>query len=70
MCKEAGVKSQVSYKVQTGKPVDEILRLSEDTNVDLIVMAGSRTSLVRILLGSTTRKVIDNVKKPVLIIHE
>jgi nucleotide-binding universal stress UspA family protein len=70
LCKDAGVKSQVSYKIQTGKAVDEILRLSEDTNVDLIVMAGSRTSLVRRLLGSTTIKVIDNVRKPVLIIHE
>ena len=70
LCKQAGVKSQVSYKIQTGKPVDEIVKLSEDMNVDLVVMAGSRTSLVRRLLGSTTRKVIDSVKKPVLVIHE
>jgi nucleotide-binding universal stress UspA family protein len=70
LCKEAGVKSQVSYKIQTGKPVDEIVKLSDDMNVDLIVMASSRTSLVRRLLGSTTKKIIDNVKKPVLVIHE
>jgi hypothetical protein len=25
---QAGVKSQVSYKVHTGKPVDEIVKLS------------------------------------------
>jgi nucleotide-binding universal stress UspA family protein len=70
LCKQAGVKSQVSYKIQTGKPVDEIVKLSEDMNVDLIVMAsGKIPSLARRLLGSTTKKVIDNVEKPVLIVH-
>jgi nucleotide-binding universal stress UspA family protein len=69
-CKQAGVKSQVSYKIQTGKPVDEIIKLSEDMNVDLIVMAsGKIPSLARRLLGSTTKKVIDNVEKPVLIVQ-
>jgi nucleotide-binding universal stress UspA family protein len=71
LCKQAGVKSQVSYKIQTGKPVDEIVKLSEDMNVDLIVMAsgGKIPSLARRLLGSTTKRVIDNVEKPVLIVH-
>jgi nucleotide-binding universal stress UspA family protein len=71
LCQQAGVKSQVSYKVQTGKPVDEIVKLSEDLNADLIVMASSRTpSLTRRLLGSITRKVIDSVEKPVLVVHK
>ena len=70
LCKEAGVKSQVSYKIQTGKPLDEIVKLSEGMNIDLVVMASSRiTSSVRVL-GSTTRKVIGALKKPVLVIHE
>jgi nucleotide-binding universal stress UspA family protein len=70
LCKQAGVKSQVSCKIQTGKPVDEIVKLSEDMNVDLIVMAsGKIPSLARRLLGSTTKRVIDNVEKPVLIVH-
>jgi nucleotide-binding universal stress UspA family protein len=70
LCKEAGVKSQVSYKIQTGKPLDEIVKLSEEMNIDLVVMASSRiTSSVRVF-GSTTRKVIGTVKKPVLVIHE
>jgi nucleotide-binding universal stress UspA family protein len=39
-------------------------------NIDLVVMASSKiTSSVRVL-GSTTRKVIRTVKKPVLVIHE
>jgi nucleotide-binding universal stress UspA family protein len=71
LCQQAGVKSQVSYKVQTGKPVDEIVKLSEDLKADLIVMASSRTpSLTRRLLGSITRKVIDSVEKPVLVVHK
>lgn len=70
LCQQAGVKSQVSYKVQTGKPVDEIVKLSEELNADLIVMASSRTpSLTRRLLGSITRRVIDSVEKPVLVVH-
>lgn len=70
LCQQAGVKSQVSYKVQTGKPVDEIVKLSEELNADLIVMASSRTpSLTRRLLGSITRKVIDSVEKPILVVH-
>ena len=69
-CKQAGVKSQVSYKIQTGKPVDEIIKMSEDVNVDLIVIASSKKpSLTTRLLGSTSRKVIDSIEKPVLIIH-
>jgi nucleotide-binding universal stress UspA family protein len=69
-CKQAGVKSQVSYKIQIGKPVDEIIKMSEDVNVDLMVIASSKKpSLTTRLLGSTSRKVIDSIEKPVLIIH-
>ncbi len=69
-CKQAGVKSQVSYKIQTGKPVGEIVKMSGDANVDLIVVASSRkSSLTTRLLGSTSRKLIDDIEKPVLIIH-
>jgi nucleotide-binding universal stress UspA family protein len=69
-CKQAGVKSQVSYKIQIGKAVDEIIKMSEDVNVDLMVIASSKKpSLTTRLLGSTSRKVIDSIEKPVLIIH-
>jgi nucleotide-binding universal stress UspA family protein len=68
-CKEAGIE-KVSYNIRTGKPVDEIVHLSEEMNFDILVMASSRiTSSVRVL-GSTTRRVIDSVRKPVLLIHE
>ena len=65
MCKENGVK-QVSYKVQIGNPADEIIKLTQESNFDLIVMASKR--ITSRILGSTTRKVIDTVKKPTLII--
>jgi nucleotide-binding universal stress UspA family protein len=71
LCKQLGVKSQVSYKIQTDRPpYDEIISLSEERNVDLIVMASSRISSSIKVFGSITRKVIDNAKKPVLVIHE
>ena len=70
LCRDAGVKSEVSYKIQTGKPVDEIVKISEEINVDLIVMASSRISSSINVLGSTTRKVIDHAKRPVLVIHQ
>jgi nucleotide-binding universal stress UspA family protein len=70
LCKEAGVKSKVSYKIQTGKPLDEIVKLSEEMNIDLVVMASSRIISSIRALGSTTRKVISTIKKPVLVIHE
>ena len=71
LCKQAGVKSQISYKIQTGKPpVDEIINVAQIMNVDLIIMASSKiTSSIKVH-GSITRKVIDNANKPVLVIHE
>jgi nucleotide-binding universal stress UspA family protein len=71
LCKKAGVEGQVSYKIQTGKPVDEIVKVSEEMNVDLIVMASRKdSSLVKRILGSTVRKVMDGITKPILVIHE
>lgn len=56
LCKQAGVKSQISYKIQTGKPpVDEIINVAQ-----VIIMASSKiTSSIKIH-GSRTRKVISN----------
>ena len=71
LCKETGAKNQISYKMQTGKNVvDEILGLSEEMDIDLIVMSSSKVTATIRGLTSTTRKVIDSVKRPVLVIYE
>lgn len=70
-CKQAGAKNQVSYKMQTGKNlVDEILDLSEQMNIDLIVMASSKVTSPIMGLTSATRKIIDGANRPVLVIHD
>ena len=46
------------------------MRITEENGYDLIVMASSRISSSVRLLGSTTKGVIDSIRKPVLIIHE
>jgi nucleotide-binding universal stress UspA family protein len=50
LCKEAGVKAQVSYKIQTGRPpVDEIISVADEMNVDLIIMTSSKiTSSIKV----------------------
>jgi nucleotide-binding universal stress UspA family protein len=70
LCRETGVKSQVSYQIQTGKPSEKIVNITEEMNIDLIIMASNKVGSSIRGIGSTARKVIDNVKKPVLIVHE
>jgi nucleotide-binding universal stress UspA family protein len=42
-CKSAGV-NKISYKIRTGKIVNEIAHQSEEMDFDLIIMASSRTT--------------------------
>ena len=72
LCKGAGSTGQLSYRVQTGKAVDEILRVSEKMNIDLIVMASTKitSTIMGIIQQSTAKKVIDSAKRPVLVIYE
>jgi nucleotide-binding universal stress UspA family protein len=67
ICKENGIK-HVSYKVQLGNPGEEIIKLSQEVDFDLLVMASKR--ITSRILGSTTRKVIDACKRATLIIPE
>ncbi|MGA6923133.1 MAG: universal stress protein [Nitrososphaeraceae archaeon] len=70
LCKEAGVNTNVTYEIRTGKPSDEIIKVAEMTGFDLIVMGSHRITSTIKNIGSTTRKVLDTLKKPVLLIHE
>lgn len=64
------LQTHLSYKVLIGKPVEEIIKFSEESDIDLIVMASSRISSRIRVIGSTVRKVIDSTIIPVLVIHE
>ncbi|HZD35907.1 MAG TPA: universal stress protein [Nitrososphaeraceae archaeon] len=70
ICKDAGVKSKVSYLIQTGKASERIVSIADERDIDLIIMAsGSLGSTIKGIM-SNTRKVIDSTKVPVLIINE
>jgi nucleotide-binding universal stress UspA family protein len=56
--------------IRSGKPVDEIVAVSEERNIDLIVMASSRIASKIRILGSNAKGVLDSIRKPVLVIHE
>jgi nucleotide-binding universal stress UspA family protein len=69
VAKELGVE-KVSQITRNGKPAEQIISAAEEENCDLVVMAsGKITSPIR-ALGSIARRVLDNTRKPVLIIHE
>jgi nucleotide-binding universal stress UspA family protein len=70
LCKEAGAMNQISYKMLTGKkPVEEILDLSYNMNIDLIIMASSKVTSLIPGPTSITRKVIEGAKSPVMVIQ-
>ena len=62
--------NKISYKIRTGKIVDAIVHQSEETDCDLIVMASSKIILCVRVLRSVVRRVLDSIRKPILIIHE
>ena len=70
LCKAAGITGHVSYRLTTGKSVeDEIINLANTGEADLIVMTSGTISTSIRSIGSTARKVIDNIEVPVMIIH-
>jgi nucleotide-binding universal stress UspA family protein len=68
-CSENNIK--VTTKVVIGSAAEEILKVVKEQNVDLIVMAKRRKlkGIKKLLsLGSVSRKIVENVKCPVLLI--
>lgn len=68
ICKENGIES--SIKVVIGSAAEEILKVIQKNNVDLIVMAKRRKlkgikSLLT--LGSVSRKIVENTSCPILL---
>lgn len=67
MAKEAGV--ACCKKVAGGDPADELLKISQELGVDLLVMGSiGRSGLSKILLGSVAEKVVRHSKVPVLLV--
>ena len=63
---EAGV--EVSLEESSGEPADAILRLADEEDADMIVVAGrKRTPTGKVLFGSVTQSVILGTDRSVLV---
>ena len=68
MAKNAGVPFEA--RIVEGQPATEIMRMAEDSSMDLIVMGRlGRTGISEFLVGSISEKVIRNSEIPVLMVH-
>ena len=59
------------YILRDGTPADIIVKLSNEMDIDLIVMGtNGRESLLDYIVGSTTQRVVEKSKCPVLVMPE
>jgi len=66
-----GLGADVQIEVVSGTPHTEIVRMAEELQVDLIVMAThGRGFISHAILGSTTERVLRRAPCPVLIVRE
>jgi nucleotide-binding universal stress UspA family protein len=68
-CTEAGSKNKISYGIRTGHVVHEIVKSCQETDYDLIIMATTHLDSWLHSIFSETRKIISNIRTPVLLIH-
>ncbi|MDD3042284.1 MAG: universal stress protein [Methanosarcinaceae archaeon] len=65
---DAGVETEAV--ILEGHPVEEIVKFSEENDIDLVVMGTlGKTGINKFLLGSVAEKVIRNSKKAVLVVR-
>ena len=56
--------------VERGHPVEQVLKVSDDRNCDLIVVGShGHGALKEALIGSTAKKIVRRSKKPVLVVR-
>ena len=68
--KKFGGKASYTTEVMLGKPFQQILRLAEQGDIDLIVMGThGRTGLEHVIVGSTAERVVRRSKVPVLTVR-
>ncbi len=67
-----GVRAQAVVRVvRQGEPYLEILSVARELGMDLIILSThGRTGLARVLMGSTTEKVVRHADCPVLVVRE
>ena len=70
VCKAAGMTGNIIYEIRAGDPADEIIKVSNLMDFDLIVMGSRRIASMLKGIGSTTRKVATTVKIPLLIVQK
>jgi len=68
-CQKAAFQNKISYKFLTGNVVDEIVNEINNNNYDLVVMLTSHIDSWFRSLFSDVRKIINHIRKPVLIIQ-
>lgn len=69
MAEEAGVECEEI--VATGRPHRVIVGISDDLDVDLVVVGSTgMTSLERALIGSESEALVRYSKRPVLVVHQ
>jgi len=59
----------VVSKILSGQPGEEILRYTQNENIDLIVMGHSKTGFKRMIMGSVAGYVVKKSHVPVLIVN-
>jgi len=70
-CKDAGISTkEITYKIGSKDPTDEIINICKFMNFDLIIMGSRKVSSIIGGIGSTTRKVASTVKTPILIVQK
>lgn|SRR5574344_467435 len=70
LVEEIGLKAQ-NEVILTGNPAQKIIDYSNQEEIDLIIMgARTKTDLSKLLLGSVSKRVLENVRSDVLIINK
>lgn len=60
---------RIKYHVAVGSPKDQILKLAEAIDADLIIVGSRRPSISRYLLGSTASAIVGYAKTSVMVIR-
>ncbi len=69
LAKESGLPPTTKIEIREGNPSNEILRMAEEMEADLIIVASHQPGLADYLLGSVAGKVVRHAKCAVLVLR-